>query len=217
MENNNEIKNMENHATGSAHKEDPVCTESMPSLPRKCLHTGRVIILSDKTRITDPCYAKNVTCTSVIPTLPGKYFIRKIYVSDIVDPNVDALLSVAFVCHQSVIEELIHSNFRTKFRVKCLQDMDIGVDSGECGLYCDYRYPLRGGLEIGKSIYNEKESRYPDGDWGITFNHFGGDISPHIFGHKNEDGLYDIIYLEFVPYVSSGKELEINNLIEITE
>lgn len=217
MENNNEIKNMENHATGSAHKEDPVCTESMPSLPRKCLHTGRVIILSDKTRITDPCYAKDVTCTSVIPTLPGKYFIRKIYVSDIVDPNVDALLSVAFVCHQSVIEELIHSNFRTKFRVKCLQDMDIGVDSGECGLYCDYRYPLRGGLEIGKSIYNEKESRYPDGDWGITFNHFGEDISPHIFGHKNEDGLYDIIYLGFEPYVSSVKEIEINNLIEVTE
>nr|DAF79014.1 MAG TPA: Protein of unknown function (DUF4241) [Caudoviricetes sp.] len=151
----------------------------------------KTIILNEQTRITDPCYNKNVSFTAIIPTLPGEY--RVVGLNTFEDTTQDVqLLRSAVIYHQSLLKQ---AQFADTLDMKEIE-YGIAVDSGECGVYQDDKYPAEG-LKLKNLDGVKGDSRVPDGNWGVTFNHFGGDICPRIYGHQNQDGVYDAIYLDW--------------------
>lgn len=151
----------------------------------------KTITLNEQTRITDPCYNKNVSFTAIIPTLPGEYCVVGLNTFEDTTSDVQLLRS-AVIYHQSLHNQ---SQIADTLDMKEIE-YGIGVDSGECGVYQDDKYPAEG-LKL-KNLGSDKGySRVPDGNWGITLNGFGGDICPRIYGHQNQDGVYDAIYLDW--------------------
>lgn len=161
----------------------------------------KTINLSEQTRITDPCYNEDASFTAILPTLPGEY--RVVGLNTFEDTTSDArLLRSAVIYHQSLHKQLLRRflGWETPQLADTLDmkeiEYGIGVDSGECGVYQDDKYPAEG-LKL-KNLGSDKGySRVPDGNWGITLNGFGGDICPRIYGHQNQDGVYDVIYFDF--------------------
>lgn len=151
----------------------------------------KTITLNEQTRITDPCYNEDASFTAILPTLPGEY--RVVGLNTFEDATSDArLLRSAVIYHQSLHKQ---SQLADTLDMKEIE-YGIGVDSGECGVYQDDKYPAEG-LKL-KNLGSDKGySRVPDGNWGITLNGFGGDICPRIYGHQNQDGVYDVIYFDF--------------------
>lgn len=151
----------------------------------------KMITLNEQTRITDPCYNEDASFTAILPTLPGEY--RVVGLNTFEDTTLDIqLLRSAVIYHQSLYKQ---SQLADTLDMKEIK-YGIGVDSGECGVYQDDKYPVEG-LKL-KNLGSAKGySRVPDGNWGITLNGFGGDICPRIYGHKNQDGVYDVIYFDF--------------------
>lgn len=161
----------------------------------------KTITLNEQTRITDPCYNEDASFTAILPTLPGEY--RVVGLNTFEDTTSDArLLRSAVIYHQSLHKQLLRRflGWETPQLADTLDmkeiEYGIGVDSGECGVYQDDKYPAEG-LKL-KNLGGDKGySRVPDGNWGITLNGFGGDICPRIYGHQNQDGVYDVIYFDF--------------------
>lgn len=161
----------------------------------------KTITLNEQTRITDPCYNEDASFTAILPTLPGEY--RVVGLNTFEDTTSDArLLRSAVIYHQSLHKQLLRRflGWETPQLADTLDmkeiEYGIGVDSGECGVYQDDKYPAEG-LKL-KNLGSDKGySRVPDGNWGITLNGFGGDICPRIYGHQNQDGVYDVIYFDF--------------------
>lgn len=151
----------------------------------------KTITLNEQTRITDPCYNEDVSFTAILPTLPGEY--RVVGLNTFEDTTSDArLLRSAVIYHQSLHKQCQLADTLDMKEI----EYGIGVDSGECGVYQDDKYPAEG-LKL-KNLGSDKGySRVPDGNWGITLNGFGGDICPRIYGHQNQDGVYDVIYFDF--------------------
>lgn len=151
----------------------------------------KTITLNEQTRITDPCYNEDASFTAILPTLPGEYHV--VGLNTFEDTTSDArLLRSAVIYHQSLQKQV---QFADTLDMKEIE-YGIGVDSGECGVYQDDKYPAEG-LKL-KNLGSDKGySRVPDGNWGITLNGFGGDICPRIYGHQNQDGVYDVIYFDF--------------------
>lgn len=151
----------------------------------------KTITLNEQTRITDPCYNEDASFTAILPTLPGEYHV--VGLNTFEDTTSDArLLRSAVIYHQSLRNQ---SQIADTLAMKEIE-YGIGVDSGECGVYQDDKYPAEG-LKL-KNLGSDKGySRVPDGNWGITLNGFGGDICPRIYGHQNQDGVYDVIYFDF--------------------
>lgn len=151
----------------------------------------KTITLNEQTRITDPCYNEDASFTAILPTLPGEYHV--VGLNTFEDTTTDArLLRSAVIYHQS-----LHKQSQLAYTLDMKEiEYGIGVDSGECGVYQDDKYPAEG-LKL-KNLGSDKGySRVPDGNWGITLNGFGGDICPRIYGHQNQDGVYDVIYFDF--------------------
>lgn len=146
----------------------------------------KTITLNEQTRITDPCYNEDASFTAILPTLPGEY--RVVGLNTFEDTTLDVqLLRSAVIYHQSLIKQ---AQFADTLNMKEIE-YGIAVDSGECGVYQDDKYPAEG-LKL-KNLGSDKGySRVPDGNWGITLNGFGGDICPRIYGHQNQDSVYDV-------------------------
>lgn len=151
----------------------------------------KTITLNEQTRITDPCYSEDASFTVIIPTLSGEYCVVGLKTFEDTTSDVQ-LLSSAVIYHQSLSKQL---QFADTLDMKEIE-YGIAVDSGECGVYQEDKYPDEG-LKLKNLGVAKGDSRVPDGNWGVTFNHFGGDICPRIYGHQNQDGVYDAIYFDF--------------------
>lgn len=145
------------------------------------------IKLGTITFISDPCYNKNTWCTGEVNTLPGEYIVQ-----EITEKGKYPILKGVFVVHSSQYGKIGYN--------QCCEDslIDVGVDSGECGIYDSEKYP-QNGIEVDSSKSNESYAIYrtPDGDWGVTASNFGGDGSYKAYLHRNGDGKVDAIYLDF--------------------
>lgn len=145
------------------------------------------IKLGTRTFISDPCYDKNTWCAGEVNTLPGDYIVK-----EIAEMGKYPTLKGLFVVHSSQYEKIDYSD--------CYEDslIDVGVDSGECGIYDSEKYP-EDGIEFDDSKFEEDSVVYraPDGDWGVTAGNFGGDGSYKAYLHRNGDEKVDAIYLDF--------------------
>lgn len=145
------------------------------------------IKLGTRTLISDPCYDKDTWCAGEVNTLPGEYIVQ-----EIVEKGKYPILKGVFVVHYSQYGKLDFDD--------CYEDsgIDVGVDSGECGIYDSEKYPVNG-IDCDDSKFEEDRVVYrtPDGDWGVTAGNFGGDGSYKAYLHRNRDGLVDAIYINF--------------------
>lgn len=80
------------------------------------------IQLSDKIRISDPCYSPTTWCAGTIDILPGKYicFSQKIDMDD-------WGIRIASI-------EIRHEDYQT-IEADKTTSIDVGVDSGQCGIF----------------------------------------------------------------------------------
>lgn len=145
------------------------------------------IKLGTRTLISDPCYDKDTWCAGEVNTLPGEYIVQ-----EIVEKGKYPILKGVFVVHYSQYGKLDFDD--------CYEDslIDVGVDSGECGIYDSEKYPVNG-IDCDDSKFEEDRVVYrtPDGDWGVTAGNFGGDGSYKAYLHRNRDGQVDAIHLDF--------------------
>lgn len=144
------------------------------------------IKLGNKTLISDPCYEWDTWRTGKVNTLPGDYIVK-----EIAEMGKHPTLKGLFVVHSSQYEKLDYSD--------CNEDslIEVGVDSGECGIYNSEKYPLGGIGFCSNPTENPEICRAPDGDWGVTAGNFGGVGSYKAYLHRNGDGKVDAIYLDF--------------------
>ena len=83
---------------------------------------------SGKLRVSDPCYVKETWCAGVLDAKPGQY--RAFSVRCQQEPG---YISRLLVCHEDHLAPLPGSSLWK------LQDIDVGVDSGQAGVF-DERY-----------------------------------------------------------------------------
>ena len=151
----------------------------------KHMHYDKDIQLGEKTLITDPCYEKGTWCSGTVNTEPGTYKAYTMAAQG--DPY--RRVEGGFIVHSSLADKL------EPYDCQIDTGIDVGVDSGECGVYDDAKFP-DGGIEC--SEYREdSESQGYGIDWGKTFWGFGGDGSYKAYVHKNDQGNVDAIRLDF--------------------
>jgi hypothetical protein len=93
--------------------------------------TKGVIHLGGKVMVSDPCYGLNTWCQGVLENvLPGEYECRVEH-SDMGDWGIRV----------SAIE-VIHKDYRDIELTTVLEDFEVGVDSGQAGIF-DYEYYAR--------------------------------------------------------------------------
>ncbi len=103
---------------------------------RKYVALGEFTLTGDKLRVTDPCYTKDTWCAGVIEGMkPGAY---NAYVAYDEDGRVEMLL-VAHATKGNEIfakaDEIQRKNDSITWRYWEHIDAEIGVDSGQCGLF----------------------------------------------------------------------------------
>ena len=134
------------------------------------------IKLGNKTLISDPCYDKDTWCAGEVNTLPGDYIVK-----EIIEQGKYPILTGLFIVHSSQYGKIDYSD--------CYEDslIDVGVDSGECGIYDSEKYPVNG-IDCDDSKFEEDRVVYrtPDGD---------GSYKAYL--HRNRDGQVDAIHLDF--------------------
>jgi hypothetical protein len=91
---------------------------------------------SDTIRITDPCYSKNVWCSGVLKNCEiGEWSAFIIYVNDEWGERVAQIIAIfgdiSIEKSQKIIDE---DNWK-------ISNIDVGVDSGQCGIFEDLKYP----------------------------------------------------------------------------
>lgn len=88
------------------------------------LTKGQDIQLSNKVRVTDPCYDSDVWCAGVLENvLPGTY---KTYMTELAN-GADVRVGLLSIWHESVTDHISLANKREK------ADISVGVDSGRAG------------------------------------------------------------------------------------
>lgn len=152
--------------------------------------TKKSIILNGKTIITDPCYAKD-EYLNVLNVLPGNYNII-----EVVDTKYkQSILKGLLIVHDSQYYKIDSDD--------CIEDsgFDVGVDSGEVGIYDYDKYPVDG-IDVNPKKIEDDYSPYrtPDGNWGVTVGNFGGDGSFSAYVHRNNDNIIDAIFIDFSRY-----------------
>ena len=86
------------------------------------------INLGAKVMVSDPCYGLNTWCQGVIENvLPGKYECKVGF-----NDEENWGIRVADI-------EVVHKDYLNKFLAYDVEDFDVGVDSGQAGIY-DYEY-----------------------------------------------------------------------------
>lgn len=87
-----------------------------------------IITLGAKVMVSDPCYGLGTWCQGVLENvLPGQY-----------DCNVEYSDEGTWGTRVSAIE-VTHVNYKTSFLLLQTEDFEVGVDSGQAGIF-DYEY-----------------------------------------------------------------------------
>ena len=156
------------------------------------------ITLGEKVMVSDPCYGLGTWCQGVLENvLPGVYDCSVEY-SDEGDWGI-----------RVVAIEVTHKSCRGKFIVLDLEDFEVGVDSGQAGIF-DYEY-------YAKYHKDSTESEHVDDDWydmvcdlthknngntthclGLVSSSGFGDGGYNCWTYKNEDGKIVAIRVEFI-------------------
>jgi hypothetical protein len=88
----------------------------------------KTILLSDKVRVSDPCYDNDVWCkTKLTDVLPGEYEVT-------VDRHDDESWGNRISQLQVVHKDYKHKNLVWN------EHSEIGVDSGQAGVFCESTY-----------------------------------------------------------------------------
>jgi hypothetical protein len=137
-------------------------------------YLGQFKISSGKLRVSDPCYDRNAWLTGVLDDIKNgtwEAFIKL----DITGTRVAEL--IAF--HKDIPSKFIKNDRWDE------QDLEIGVDSGQCGIFDDNHYPDE------KGNANQTNSFYGT-CCQLVKNDFGGVLD---FGAVSSSGLGDGTYL----------------------
>ena len=141
-----------------------------------------VVEFSGKVVVSDPCYDRDVWCMKPdLPVLPGRYHVYAVY-NDEKDwsVRVAALLFRHEGCNQ------------VPFRGWKDIDAEIGVDSGQCGIFDDSIYPREKDHPDHKPFYEECcDITLTDGQAGILQSGKGA-VSSSGYG----DGSYNLSVIE---------------------
>ena len=87
-----------------------------------------IITLGEKVMVSDPCYGLGTWCQGVLKNvLPGQY-----------DCNVEYSDEGSWGTRVSAIE-VTHVNYKASFLLLQMEDFEVGVDSGQAGIF-DYEY-----------------------------------------------------------------------------
>lgn len=142
-----------------------------------------MITLGNKVIVTDPCYNLDVCCNYVINNvLTGQYTTSV------------KLVDVGSWGNRVAELQAIHINHsQDTFNWELVYD-DIGVDSGQCGIY-NFLYRLSYGVNVHHSFFYSKacrctdeESQYGEQDnAGVTSRSGFGDGTYNLYVAKNED------------------------------
>ena len=107
---------------------------------------------------------------------------------------------------QSILKGLLIVHDSQYYKIDsddCIEDsgFDVGVDSGEVGIYDYDKYPVDGIDVNPKKIEDDYlPYRTPNGNWGVTVGNFGGDGSFSAYVHRNNDNIIDAIFIDFSKY-----------------
>ena len=174
----------------------------MKTIEYNRLHVG-VIELGDEAMVSDPCYDKGLWCQGIIKNLlPGKYHC---YIDEFYTGSWGHRIGFLHVIHDDYLKVSLDD-----FVGKNLENVSIGVDSGQCGIYdvsyfnetrndeewykraCDLTYiedrssddihPFTGGIIDGKGVVSS--SGYGDGGY-------------HCLTRKNDEGKVIAITVDF--------------------
>lgn len=160
--------------------------------------TGRIkldnIQLKDSVYISDPCYDIDTDCQAKVDNiLPGEYlcFSNMSYISDTWKFRVQdiTIINKDYYINEDILDKLIYEHL----------DEEIGVDSGQCGIF-DSEY------------YKEKHKDDLDEDWytrifDITDDYFSGTIDN--LGLVSVSGYGDGTYTAYVAKNTEGKVISI--------
>ncbi len=102
---------------------------------RKYVALGKFTLTGDMLRVTDPCYTKETWCAGVIENMkPGEY---NAYVAYDADGRVEMLL-VAHSTYKNarqMANKIAVDDDKIWYQYWKMIDAEIGVDSGQCGLF----------------------------------------------------------------------------------
>ena len=143
-------------------------------------------ILTDRIRVTDPCYTKDTWCSGVLENcLSGKWLVEKVVSNEGMGDR------VAEIC-------IWHKNYIGDVDANEETDIDVGVDSGQAGFFDDSLYPEGETGEYGEldTFYGKIcEGTLNDNYVGISNVGFGvatssgyGDGGYDCFIGRNEEG-----------------------------
>lgn len=157
-----------------------------------------IITLSDAVRVTDPCYDLDTWCAGTIKNvLPGEF---KCY-SQKTDMGEDWGIRVANI-------EVRHKDYPDVEPTEYLSDLDVGVDSGQCGLFDDAYFAgfCDNDEKKDEFYHNVCNLTYKDGceadtidDKGFVSASGNGDGSYACFVGRNEDGKVVSIKIDYYP------------------
>ena len=148
------------------------------------IKTG-TINLSDKIIISDPCYERGIWCAiSDFEVMPGKYETFIIKYADDCDVRAAAVIAV----HSDYIETL---DFIWKSH-----NCEVGVDSGQAGIFDDSIYPEKGEP---KGEYDDEETFYGE-CCKLTLSDTQGGILKNEKGVVSSSGYGDGCYELFSQY-----------------
>lgn len=171
---------------------------------------GTFEVTSGKLLVTDPCYNRGTWCSGMLENVKnGKWYAN---VNRGTRGNWGNRNAALFICHES-FKMIQHYDFY----FDKLEKIDVGVDSGQAGFFCDSIYPVN--KPTGE--YGEAGTFYDDACNATleTENHAGivqgkgvasssgfGDGSYRCYTSQNEAGEIVFACIEFIPEFESDEE-----------
>lgn len=161
--------------------------------------------LGTKALITDPCYPRHTWCAGVVDTRPGKW--------------VGTVLMEGRVCatlltyHENSVVDIDDPRFE-QLKQSDGSYIDVGVDSGQAGIFCDSIYPHGDtGDSCDMDSFYGKACNETNGvtrwgvlDRGIVSSSGYGDGGYNAYGIKDIDNRLIAIKIVFVEYNSESEE-----------
>lgn len=153
---------------------------------------GQFKVKSHKLRISDPCYDKKTWCAGVIDEVKNGTWESYVKVND--DNRVSELMAF----HKDITKSTLKNDNWIE------QDIDVGVDSGQCGIFDEDSYPegKTGEYNDVNSFYGKcckiTSSDYGSIDFGVISSSGYGDGSyvSYILEEKDEVVGVKIIFIE---------------------
>jgi len=151
-----------------------------------------IITLGEKVMVSDPCYGLGTWCQGVLGNvLPGQY-----------DCNVEYSDEGTWGTRVSAIE-VTHVNYKTGSLLLQMEDFEVGVDSGQAGIF-DYEY-------YAKYHMDATERPHVDDDWydmvcGLTYTHTPNPDYEKFHWENTDDSTLDA-YEDYLESIKSRKYL----------